>query len=93
MIFFVSLGAIYRSISNLLCLKGQLIFFLIFWTYFRPVYPTEELEEEEITEDDAELTLNKLEEDVVVGLPVWFSLYKYWPTMRKSLLAVHFVWP
>ncbi|KFP79246.1 Intraflagellar transport protein 57, partial [Acanthisitta chloris] len=30
----------------------------------RPIYPTEELEEEEITEDDAELTLNKLEEDV-----------------------------
>ncbi|KAJ7422389.1 intraflagellar transport 57 [Willisornis vidua] len=31
----------------------------------RPAYPTEELEEEEIIEDDAELTLNKLEEDVV----------------------------
>ncbi|KAM4683025.1 intraflagellar transport protein 57 homolog isoform 1-T1 [Amazona ochrocephala] len=32
---------------------------------WRPAYPTEELEEEEITEDDAELTLHKLEEDVV----------------------------
>ncbi|XP_010136773.1 PREDICTED: intraflagellar transport protein 57 homolog [Buceros rhinoceros silvestris] len=30
----------------------------------RPAYPTEELEEEEITEDDAELMLNKLEEDL-----------------------------
>ncbi|KAL7983478.1 hypothetical protein Chor_000354 [Crotalus horridus] len=28
----------------------------------RPTYPTEELEEEAITEDDAELTLNKIEE-------------------------------
>ncbi|XP_015486427.1 intraflagellar transport protein 57 homolog [Parus major] len=34
------------------------------FTWKRPVYPTEEPEEEEITEDDAELTLNKLEEDV-----------------------------
>ncbi|KFV51372.1 Intraflagellar transport protein 57, partial [Gavia stellata] len=35
------------------------------FSWKRPAYPTEELEEEEITEDDAELTLNKLEEDVV----------------------------
>ncbi|XP_010146766.1 PREDICTED: intraflagellar transport protein 57 homolog, partial [Eurypyga helias] len=35
------------------------------FTWKRPVYPKEELEEEEITEEDAELTLNKLEEDVV----------------------------
>ncbi|XP_051634932.1 intraflagellar transport protein 57 homolog isoform X2 [Manacus candei] len=34
------------------------------FSWKRPAYPTEELEEEEITEDDAELTLNKLEEDV-----------------------------
>ncbi|KGL94441.1 Intraflagellar transport protein 57, partial [Charadrius vociferus] len=34
------------------------------FSWKRPTYPTEELEEEEITEDDAELTLNKLEEDV-----------------------------
>lgn len=46
--------------------------FAVLRTNFRPAYPTEELEEEEITEDDAELTLNKLEEDVVVGLPNWF---------------------
>lgn len=44
----------------------------VVYTNFRPTYPTEELEEEEITEDDAELTLNKLEEDVAVGLPNWF---------------------
>nr|XP_009673380.1 PREDICTED: intraflagellar transport protein 57 homolog [Struthio camelus australis] len=34
------------------------------FSWKRPVYPTEELEEEEIIEDDAELTLNKLEEEV-----------------------------
>ncbi|OXB71867.1 UNVERIFIED_CONTAM: hypothetical protein H355_011228 [Colinus virginianus] len=34
------------------------------FSWKRPVYPTDELEEEEITEDDKELTLNKLEEDV-----------------------------
>ncbi|XP_063249893.1 intraflagellar transport protein 57 homolog [Prinia subflava] len=34
------------------------------FSWKRPVYPTEEPEEEEITEDDAELTLSKLEEDV-----------------------------
>lgn len=41
----------------------------------RPAYPTEEPEEEEITEDDAELTLSKLEEDVAVGLFDLFWLY------------------
>uniref|UniRef100_A0A8C8VDR7 Intraflagellar transport protein 57 homolog n=1 Tax=Pelusios castaneus TaxID=367368 RepID=A0A8C8VDR7_9SAUR len=35
------------------------------FSWKRPVYPTEELEEEAITEDDAELTLNKLEEEIV----------------------------
>lgn len=40
---------------------------------FRPEYPTEELEEEEITEDDAELMFNKLEDSVVVGLPNGFD--------------------
>ncbi|NWR69649.1 IFT57 protein, partial [Centropus unirufus] len=35
------------------------------FSWKRPVYPTEEREEEEITEDDAELMLDKLEEDVV----------------------------
>lgn len=39
------------------------------------MYPTDELEEEEITEDDMELTLNKLEEDVAVGLAICFILY------------------
>lgn len=32
------------------------------------MYPTEELEEEAITEDDAELTLNKIEEIIAVSL-------------------------
>ncbi|NXY90185.1 IFT57 protein, partial [Alcedo cyanopectus] len=35
------------------------------FSWKRPTYPTEELEEEEITEDDAELTLIKQEEDIV----------------------------
>ncbi|XP_037763497.1 intraflagellar transport protein 57 homolog isoform X3 [Chelonia mydas] len=34
------------------------------FSWKRPAYPTEELEEEAITEDDAELTLNKLEEEI-----------------------------
>lgn len=38
------------------------------------MYPTDELEEEEITEDDTELTLNKLEEDVAVGLTVLYYI-------------------
>ncbi|XP_005998731.1 intraflagellar transport protein 57 homolog [Latimeria chalumnae] len=35
------------------------------FSWKRPIYPTEELEEESVMEDDAELTLNKLEEEVV----------------------------
>ncbi|XP_048349116.1 intraflagellar transport protein 57 homolog isoform X2 [Sphaerodactylus townsendi] len=34
------------------------------YNWRRPIYPTEELEEEAITEDDAELTLNKVEEEI-----------------------------
>ncbi|XP_019381323.1 PREDICTED: intraflagellar transport protein 57 homolog [Gavialis gangeticus] len=34
------------------------------FSWKRPAYPMEELEEEAIAEDDAELTLNKLEEDI-----------------------------
>lgn len=34
--------------------------------YFRPTYPVEELEEETVAEDDAELTLNKVDEEFVV---------------------------
>ena len=33
---------------------------------FRPTYPVEELEEETVPEDDAELTLNKVDEEFVV---------------------------
>ena len=31
----------------------------------RPVYPEEEMDEENIIDDDAELTLNKVEDDVI----------------------------
>uniref|UniRef100_A0A8D0HWQ5 Intraflagellar transport protein 57 homolog n=1 Tax=Sphenodon punctatus TaxID=8508 RepID=A0A8D0HWQ5_SPHPU len=41
----------------------------ISFSWKRPLYPTEELEEETITEDDAELTLNKVEEEIAVGVP------------------------
>jgi estrogen-related receptor beta like 1 len=36
--------------------------FLLFC--YRPEYPEEELEEENIVEDDAELTLNKVEDNI-----------------------------
>ncbi|PIO23983.1 hypothetical protein AB205_0135230, partial [Aquarana catesbeiana] len=35
------------------------------FTWKRPVYPSEELDEEVIVEDDAELTLNKFEDEIV----------------------------
>lgn len=41
---------------------------IVFMYYFRPTYPTEEMEEEVIMEDDAELTLNKVEEITAVGI-------------------------
>ncbi|NXF34779.1 IFT57 protein, partial [Nyctibius bracteatus] len=45
------------------CLAEEALKYIGF-SWKRPAYPTEEREEEEITEDDAELTLNKLEEGV-----------------------------
>lgn len=59
----------------------------VLWTCFRPAYPTEELEEEAITEDDAELTLNKLEEEIVVGAYVWCPLH---PPVIPILTTVSF---
>ncbi|XP_075706482.1 intraflagellar transport protein 57 homolog [Rhinoderma darwinii] len=35
------------------------------FTWKRPTYPSEELEEEVVVEDDAELTLNKVEDEIV----------------------------
>lgn len=35
---------------------------------FRPKYPTENTEEESVMEDDAELTLRKVEEEIIVSL-------------------------
>ncbi|XP_072271304.1 intraflagellar transport protein 57 homolog isoform X2 [Pyxicephalus adspersus] len=35
------------------------------FTWKRPVYPSEELDEEVIVEDDAELTLNKFEDEII----------------------------
>ncbi|XP_070606205.1 intraflagellar transport protein 57 homolog isoform X1 [Erythrolamprus reginae] len=43
------------------CLAEEALKYTSF-SWKRPTYPTEELEEEAITEDDAELTLNKIEE-------------------------------
>ena len=33
--------------------------------FFRPIYPEEELDEENIIEDDSELNLNKMEEEMM----------------------------
>lgn len=45
-----------------------MLFPIRFLYRFRPTYPTEEVEEEVIMEDDAELTLNKVEEISAVGI-------------------------
>ncbi|MFT7813774.1 intraflagellar transport protein 57 homolog [Arapaima gigas] len=37
------------------------------FTWMKPSYPTEEMEEESLVEDDAELTLSKVEEGMTVG--------------------------
>lgn len=71
---------IIHSSHEMFCLQRYLQFIVfkssaVLWINFRPAYPTEEPEEEEITEDDAELTLSKLEEEVAVGLFDWFWLY------------------
>ncbi|XP_017365913.1 intraflagellar transport protein 57 homolog [Cebus imitator] len=47
------------------CLAEEALKYIGF-TWKRPVYPAEELEEESVTEDDAELTLNKVDEEFVV---------------------------
>ena len=39
------------------------------WLYVwmdRPVYPEEEMDEENVVEDESELTLNKMEDDIAV---------------------------
>ena len=44
---------------------------------FRPEYPEEELEEENIIEDDAELTLNKVDDNIFgVGVNRPASVWK-----------------
>ena len=36
--------------------------------HFRPVIPEEEMEEETIGDDDAEVTVNKVEEEMIVRI-------------------------
>uniref|UniRef100_A0A4W5NQS4 Intraflagellar transport protein 57 homolog n=1 Tax=Hucho hucho TaxID=62062 RepID=A0A4W5NQS4_9TELE len=43
------------------------------FSWRRPNYPTEEMEEESVMEDDAELTLSKVEEEMTVGIPIKIS--------------------
>ncbi|XP_031666421.1 intraflagellar transport protein 57 homolog isoform X2 [Oncorhynchus kisutch] len=43
------------------------------FSWRRPNYPTEEMEEESVMEDDAELTLSKVEEEMTVGIPIEVS--------------------
>lgn len=51
----------HRTFANFLQLSSHIKSY-----YFRPAYPVEELEEETVPEDDAELTLNKVDEEFVV---------------------------
>ncbi|KAM9038227.1 intraflagellar transport protein 57 homolog isoform X3 [Antechinus flavipes] len=46
------------------CLAEEALKYVGF-SWKRPVYPVEELEEETVPEDDAELTVNKVEEEIV----------------------------
>lgn len=45
------------------------VFFTSFCLCFRTNYPSENTEEESVVEDDAELTLRKVEEELIVGVP------------------------
>lgn len=42
----------------------------VLWSFPRPHYPTEEMEEESVMEGDAELTLSKVEEEMTVGIHI-----------------------
>lgn len=58
--------------------------------YFRPAYPVEELDEETVAEDDAELTLNKVDEEFVVcvllNFFVHFHLWIHFPSLNSPRL-------
>ena len=60
--------------------------------YFRPAYPVEELEEETVAEDDAELTLNKVDEEFVVcvllNFFVHFQLWIHFPSLSSPRLPL-----
>lgn len=45
------------------------VFFTSFCFCFRTNYPSENTEEESVVEDNAELTLRKVEEELIVGVP------------------------
>lgn len=50
---------------------------------FSPIYPEEEMDEENIIEDDAELTLDKMEDEVHV------SCSCIWVTHNAPCLPIH----
>lgn len=52
------------------------------FSFLRPNYPTEETEEESAMEDDAELTLSKVEEETTVGVPILLILFDYFLPFR-----------
>ena len=60
-----------KHLSSMLLFKACLRIHMNFNVHFflRPEYPEEELEEENIIEDDAELTLNKVD-DTLFGVSV-----------------------
>ncbi len=55
---------------------------------FRPNYPTETTEEESVIEDDAELTLRKVEEEMIVGAPTLFNCIRSSPRPKCLLNLV-----
>ena len=59
--------------------------------YFRPTYPVEELEEETVAEDDAELTLNKVDEEFVVCVLLNFLFIFTVGSFPLILLDFHFL--
>uniref|UniRef100_A0A3P8S042 Intraflagellar transport protein 57 homolog n=1 Tax=Amphiprion percula TaxID=161767 RepID=A0A3P8S042_AMPPE len=45
------------------------------FTFRRPNYPSENTEEESVIEDDAELTLSKVEEEMIVGVQLCLTVF------------------
>lgn len=58
----------------------------IFSVSLRPNYPEENQEEESVINDDAELTLSKVEEEMIVSVSVLVACFKIFGRARASYL-------